>query len=145
MPERPLDEKSYFRGRLVDLKQAVLGDGWAMVPDWRPTDKVGTRKGFVDVPALVSEKPGAEMRLKFEGTAVGILVAAGPDAGTVEYRVDGSPFASRNLYTQWSDGLHLPWAQVLNAELEQGQHEMVDQGPLAGRVPTFEDHDDRHA
>ncbi|OHB62775.1 MAG: hypothetical protein A2Y77_18670 [Planctomycetes bacterium RBG_13_62_9] len=125
MPERPLDEKSYFRGRLVDLKQAVLGDGWAMVPDWRPTDKVGTRKGFVDVPALVSEKPGAEMRLKFEGTAVGILVAAGPDAGTVEYRVDGSPFASRNLYTQWSDGLHLPWAQVLNAELEQGQHEMV--------------------
>ena len=65
------------------------------------------------------------MRLKFEGTAVGIFVAAGPDAGTVEYSVDGSPFASRNLYTRWSRGLHLPWAQVLNADLEQGQHEMV--------------------
>jgi sialidase-1 len=124
-PEEPLDEKSYFHGRLVGLEQAVLGDGWAIVPDWKPTDKAGTRRGFVNVPALVSEKPGAQMRLKFEGTAVGILVAAGPDAGTVEYRVDGSSFASRNLYTQWSGGLHLPWAQVLNAELEQGQHELI--------------------
>jgi pimeloyl-ACP methyl ester carboxylesterase len=125
MPEKPLDEKSYFRGRLIDLKQAALGDGWALVPDWKPTDKAGTRRGFVNVPALVSEKPGSEMRLKFEGTAVGVFVAAGPDAGMVEYSVDGSPFASRSLYTQWSGGLHLPWAQVLNAELERGQHEMV--------------------
>ncbi|MDD4871713.1 MAG: GDSL-type esterase/lipase family protein [Kiritimatiellae bacterium] len=125
LPEKPLDEKSYFRGKLVDLKQAVLGEGWAVIPDWKPSDKAGTRKGFVNVPALVSEKPGSTLKLKFEGTAVGIFVAAGPDAGTVEYSIDGGPFASRNLFTQWSGGLHLPWAQVLNAELASGQHEMV--------------------
>jgi len=125
LPEKPLDKKSYFRGRLVDLKQAVLGEGWAIVPEWKPSDKTGTRKGFVNVPALVSEKPGSEFRLKFEGMGVGIFVAAGQDAGIVEYSIDGGPFASRNLYTQWSSSLHLPWAQVLNAELDPGQHEMV--------------------
>ncbi len=124
-PEKPLDEKSYFRGRLVDIKEAVPDDGWAVVPDWKPVDRAGTRKGFVNVPALVSEKPGSEFRLKFEGTGVGVFVAAGPDAGIAEYSIDGGTFASRNLYTQWSGGLHLPWAQVLNADLAQGQHEMV--------------------
>ena len=65
------------------------------------------------------------MTLKFSGTAVGIFVAAGPDAGIVDFRMDGGPWASRNLYTQWSGGLHLPWAQVLNAELAPGEHELV--------------------
>lgn len=125
LPEKSMDEKSYFRGKLVDLKEAALGEGWAIVPDWKPAEKIGTRKGFVNVPALVSEKPGSTLKLKFEGTAVGIFVAAGPDAGTVEYSIDGGAFASRNLYTPWSGGLHLPWAQVLNAELAPGPHELV--------------------
>ena len=125
LPEKPLDDKSYFRGKLVDLKQAVLGEGWELVPSWTPTDHVATRAGFVKVPALVSEKPGSELKFKFEGTAVGIFVASGPDAGTVEYSIDGAPFAARNLFTPWSRGLHLPSAQVLSAELSAGPHEMV--------------------
>ena len=125
LPEKPLDQKSYFRGKLVDLKKATLGDGWVIVPNWKPDGEIGTRKGFVNVPALVSAKPGSTLTLVFEGTAVGIFVAAGPDAGTVQYSIDGGPFTTRNLYTTWSGWLHLPWAQVLNADLAPGQHELV--------------------
>ena len=125
LPEMPLDEKSYFRGKLVELKQAALNSGWTLFPNWKPLDKAGTRPGFANVSALVSEKPGSMLTLKFAGTAVGIFVAAGPDAGTVAYSVDGGAFALRNLYTPWSGGLHLPWAQVLNADLAPGRHELV--------------------
>ena len=125
LPELPLDEKSYFRGKLVDLAQAVLNSGWTLVPNWKPLDGAGTRPGFANVPALVSEKPGSTLTLKFAGMAVGIFVAAGPDAGTVEYSVDGGAFTLKNLYTPWSGGLHLPWAQMLNADLAPDRHELV--------------------
>lgn len=122
LPEQPLDAASYFHGRLVDIGAATVEKGWKLDPKWHPADGAGTRAGFVDVPALVAEQPGAVLKLKFEGTAVGIFVAAGPDAGTVEYRIDGGEWATRGLYTPWSGGLHLPWAHVLAAGLTPGAH-----------------------
>lgn len=123
LPE-PLDAKSYFRARLVDLKQAALEKGWTLDPHWKPSDNAGTRAGFTEVPALVATEPGATLRLKFEGTGVGVFVASGPDTGSVEYRVDGGAVQTRNLFTPWSSGLHLPWAQVLAADLPPGPHEL---------------------
>lgn len=129
LPEKPLDVASYFHGKLVALEEATLGEGWKLVPNWKPEippgKRVGVRPGFVNVPALVAEKPGSTLRLKFTGKAVGIFVAAGPDAGTVEYSIDRGAFESRDLFTQWSPNLHIPWAQVLAADLEPGQHELT--------------------
>ncbi len=124
LPAKPLDEKSYFRGKLVDVKSAELGDGWKIDPAWKPSDNAGTRPGFVNVPMLVATEPGATLKLKFEGTGVGVFVAAGPDAGTVEYRIDGGATATRDLFAPWSGGMHLPWAQVLAPELAPGPHEL---------------------
>ncbi|MFA6564954.1 MAG: alpha/beta fold hydrolase [Verrucomicrobiia bacterium] len=125
LPAKPLDEKSYFRGRLVDIKEARVASGWKIYPSWKPTAKVGTRKGFVNVPMLVAEEPGAALTLKFMGTAVGVFVAAGPDAGIVEFCIDGKPWRSLDLFTHWSGGLHIPWAYVLDAELAPGPHELT--------------------
>jgi len=121
LPEA-LDEKSYFRGRLVNLAE---GKGWRIDPDWTPRDKAGTRPGFVHVPMMIGETPGEECRFAFEGTAVGIFVAAGPDAGTVEFQVDGGEWRKQNLFTKWSPTLHIPWAYVLDADLTPGRHELV--------------------
>jgi sialidase-1 len=121
---KPLDPKSYFRGRLVDIKQATLVSGWKIEDNWRPTEKIGTRAGFVNVPMLVAEEAGATLKLKFKGTAVGIFIASGPDAGTVEHSIDGGAMKKRDLYTQWSSQLHLPWAQVLSGDLADGEHEL---------------------
>jgi hypothetical protein len=126
----PLDVQSYFRGRLVDVREVTPGDGWRIDPDWAPLGNAGTRKGFVHVPVLVAELPGATCRFAFEGTAVGIFVVAGPDAGTVEFSIDqdnnpSAPFRSRNLFTEWSPALHIPWAYMLDADLPPGRHELT--------------------
>ena len=125
LPPQPLDAKSYFRGRLVDIKAAQIAAGWKLDPSWKPTAKAGTRKGFVNVPMLVSEEPGAVLTLKFTGTAVGVFVAAGPDAGELEFSVDGGPWRTTDMFTHWSSGLHIPWAYVLDAEFADGKHELT--------------------
>ncbi len=126
----PLDRASYFHGRLVspvdlvDSKQLTLMDGWKLESPWVPSDKAGTRPGFVNVPALVAEQSGATMKLKFSGIGVGIFVASGPDTGMVEYRVDQGDWQQQELFTQWSPSLHLPWAKMLAADLAEGDHEL---------------------
>ena len=62
------------------------------------------------------------LKLKFEGKAVGIAVAAGRDAGMIEYRIDKQSWKSLNLYTQWSNEVHLPWYYTLAAELNPEKH-----------------------
>jgi sialidase-1 len=99
--------------------------GWRIDPDWTPRDSAGTRAGFVHVPMLVGDTPGEESSFAFEGTAVGIFVAAGPDAGTVEFQLDGGAWRKQNLFTSWSATLHIPWAYVLDADLSEGRHELA--------------------
>lgn len=43
---------------------------------------------FVDVPMIIGDQPGKILEFRFSGNAVGLAVAAGPDAGIIEYRVD---------------------------------------------------------
>ena len=124
----PLDTHSYFHGRLISPKDSVenksvtIEKGWVLVPNWEPSDKAGTRPGFVKVPALVAEEAGATLKFKFSGTGVGLFVASGPDTGTVEFRVDNGDWRKQELFTVWSPQLHLPWAKMLAAELAEGDH-----------------------
>ena len=124
VPIRSIDHASYAAGRLVEPASAERSGGWSLIPEWKPDDGAATRPGFVNVPVAVSTVPGATLRFRFSGTAVGVFVASGPDAGIIEYRVDGGPMATRDLYTQWSAKLHLPWAQVLASGLKPGAHEL---------------------
>ncbi len=126
----PLDVASYFHGRLVspsdlfDAKKLTLVSGWRMDANWKPDGKAGTRPGFVDVPALIAEAPGATVKLAFEGIGIGIFIAAGPDTGNLEYRLDKGDWQKQELFTEWSAGLHLPWAKMLASELPVGPHEL---------------------
>jgi lysophospholipase L1-like esterase len=121
----PLDTQNYERGRLIGLDQAVLVAGWEHVDCWHSDDRAGKRKGFHDVPMLIAEDPGAILKLHFRGSAVGLLVAAGPDVGVLEFSINGSPYRPVDQFTKWSAGLHIPWAYMLDAELPQGEHELV--------------------
>jgi len=93
--------------------------------NWKPEDGIGTRPQYVDLPALIATEPNAELRLEFTGTAIGVCVASGPDAGKLSYSIDGGPFKTKDLYTQWSSFLHLPWYVMLNDELKRGRHRIV--------------------
>jgi acetyl esterase/lipase/lysophospholipase L1-like esterase len=120
----PLDPFCYDAGVQLAPQQATDRRGFELVERWRPSDKAGTRAGFVDVPMLVGERPGDQLALKFEGRAVGLWYTAGPDTGVVEYRVDGGPWKQRDTFTNWSRGLHLPWALLLESELASGPHRL---------------------
>ncbi len=125
VPAEPLDGFSYYRGRYVSIDDAELVESFVRDAAWHPEDSAGVRKGFVDVPVLKADKPGAVLKLKFQGTAIGIFVTCGPDVGIIEYSIDNSSFRRIDQFTQWSTNLHLPWAYVLDAELSPGAHELT--------------------
>lgn len=118
----PLDSQSYFAGRLVPIAAAQPGEGFRLDPCWQPADEAKTREGFADVPLLVTETPGASLRLGFEGTGAGVLFVSGPDSGIVECRIDGGPWRTLDLYTRWSSRVHFPWTQMLAEDLSPGKH-----------------------
>ncbi len=120
----PLDPANYSGGKLVSLDRAQLGKGWSKLSAWKPKDSAGTRPGFVGVPFLEATEPGSELSLEFDGTAVGLFITAGPDAGTIEFRIDGGVWQTRDTFTRWSRQLHLPWAQLLAAGLPSGAHRL---------------------
>lgn len=121
LPEM-LDRFSYTSGRYLDVNNAELISKWEFVNKWSPADGVSTRKKYVNIPAVITDKPGAELSLNFEGKAIGICIASGPDAGIIEYSIDGGIFKKRDLFTQWSSGLHLPWYFMLDDQLSDGKH-----------------------
>jgi len=122
LPSLPLDSQSYYRGRFGSIRDVKTIRGFRIDESWAPADGKGTRAGFVNVPALVGTDPGAEFEFTFEGTAVGLFVTSGPDSGDIEYKIDSRDYRLVSPFTQWSPGLHLPWALILDDELNAGVH-----------------------
>ena len=77
------------------------------------------------MPVLEATKPGATLKLKFAGKAIGLFITSGPDAGILEYSIDGCDFKAVDQFTQWSRQLHLPWVIILDDELKDSKHILV--------------------
>ena len=121
----PLDERSYFNGRFVDVSAAEPKCGCMVkVPDWKSL-KGAKRDRYTSCPTLCAEGPGAEFSLAFEGTAVGAFITAGPDAGVCEYSIDGGEFKQIDLYKHYSKGLHYPYTVMFANDLEPGRHKLT--------------------
>ncbi|MEX2566951.1 MAG: SGNH/GDSL hydrolase family protein, partial [Cyclobacteriaceae bacterium] len=121
LPE-PIDTANYDNGTLIESKKARILNGWQMVENWKPDDGKGTRTNYVNVPMLVGQDKGDTLEFTFDGNAVGLAVAAGPDAGIIEYRIDNNDWQKQDLFTSWSFNLHLPWYYTLAAGLAPGKH-----------------------
>ena len=117
-----VDAQSYAKGRLGSIADAKIIKGFTLEQAWKPVDGKGTRAGFVNVPALVGTEPGAEFEFSFTGTGCGHFIAAGPDAGRIEFSIDGGEYRKLETFTHWSAGLHLPWALILDESLKPGPH-----------------------
>ena len=121
LPEA-IDPWCYDRGRIIPFNNASELFGFEHVKNWTPPLEVATRQGYTRVDMLVGQTPGDSLTLHFEGRAVGIMVAAGPDAGMIEFSIDGGRWQTLDLFTAWSGQLYLPWYYTLAAELEPGSH-----------------------
>jgi len=124
LPGRPVDPLNYSRGRYVEIDKANLVSGFQRAPSWT-TKQGGTRRQFREIPMLAATKPGATLELDFKGTAVGILVVAGPDVGVLEFTIDRGSRRRLDQFTKWSHSLHIPWAYILDAELKPGPHKLT--------------------
>jgi pimeloyl-ACP methyl ester carboxylesterase len=125
VPVITLDQYSYTKGNFRSIKKADHDYNWRYIKNWKPEDNVSTRPGFVDAPVLEADKPGATLKLNFTGTAIGLFVTSGPDAGIIEFSIDGSDFRSVDQFTQWSTQLHLPWLIMLDDELNDSKHTLI--------------------
>lgn len=119
-----LDKYSFKNGVYEDIHKATPGNGWSVNECWNPSGHLETRKGFVNVPVMISDQPGSIVEFSFEGTAIGMSGTSGPDAGIIDYSIDGAPFKSFDLYTYWSGFLYLPWYVVLDGELSSSKHQI---------------------
>ncbi len=121
MPE-PLDEYPYSKGVLKEVNPPKPIKGWKYEKNWNPYNEIKTRQNYVDVPMLIGKYPAKVLRFPFKGNAVGIAVAAGPDAGIIEYSVDESDWKKVDLFTPWSKTLYLPWYYTLESGLKNRKH-----------------------
>jgi len=117
-----VDPLSYVRGRFASVAEVHIKSGFSLEDSWKPADDKGTRPGFVNVPALVGSKPGAEFDFEFQGTGAGLFITSGPDAGQIEFSIDSGKYQTIDTITPWSRGLHLPWALILADGLSDGPH-----------------------
>lgn len=120
----PLQQLNYAQGNYISVKKALNKKGFIIHPLWKPADSAETRPGFVNVPMLVGENPGADFDFVFKGTTVGIAVVAGPDAGKIKYTIDGKENKTIDLYNRYSTSLHLPEYILLSDDLKKGKHKM---------------------
>jgi lysophospholipase L1-like esterase len=121
LPQK-LNQACYDNGILIPAKDVKAVKGWIYNENWIPEIKAGTRNNYTHVPMLVGDFPGKILKLSFEGNAVGIIPAAGPDAGIIEYRIDKGEWKKKDLFTKHSSHLYLPWPYMLADGLESGEH-----------------------
>ena len=125
IPTQPLDKFSYYNGKLIDPRDAKIKNGWHYESSWIPKVEGVVRRQYQNANILEALKPGAELRFEFEGTAVGIYALCGPNAGILEYSIDGGKFKQYDLYTKWSKNLYLPWVCMLGTELTNEKHKII--------------------
>ncbi len=124
-PARLLDTLCYQYGHYDSIATAQLVSGWASVASWRPTDGVGTRSGFVNVPVLQATAAGAKLTFTFTGTAVGIVSPEGPDAGIINYQIDTMITGTLDQFTPWSSTLYIPWIWMFATDLANTRHTLT--------------------
>ena len=119
---KPIDPNSYQSGKLTDVTEAKIDADWTVgIPDWKNL-RGSMRSRFENLTFLHASKVDAELSLDFDGSAIGLFILAGPDAGQVEYSVDGQPFKTQDLYHRFSKGLHYPRTVMLEDQLGDGPH-----------------------
>jgi len=116
------DPLVYVNGNHLGLDEAKGLNNFELIPSWKPNDDIATRPGFVNIPVLAGEKPGASFELTFTGQVIGIGFISGPDAGMIKYSIDGKIYPELDLYSPFSNSLHLPWYLLLADGLTTGKH-----------------------
>ena len=113
-----LNEFAYDNGHFVSIDEAKYKKGWEIDPSWEPENNERVRNGYTNIPLLVTNGEKGILKLDFRGSAIGMLAMSGPDAGTIEYSIDGDEYLLFDQYTSNSYYQHLPRYFLLAADLD---------------------------
>ena len=125
IPVTALDKFSYFNGKLIDPREANVKKGWLYEAPWTPKEKGTVRDKFINVGILEALTAGSELKFSFTGTAIGIYCLAGPNAGILEYSVDGAKFKSLDLFSKSSKNLYVPRLYIFENGLADMKHKII--------------------
>ena len=121
VPENLIDNKSYYRGKFLSPEK-YSNNYWSWeIPDWKKIPG-NFRNTFSGLKLLCSDSVNQEIKVDFNGSALGVYLLAGPDAGIIEVSIDGGEWQSRDLYHRYSKGLHYPRTVMLASELSNNDH-----------------------
>ena len=122
VPEKLFNAHSYVKGRFLSPEKAMLAGGWKWSePEWKKLSG-GKRGRYLGKPLLHTEKPGSTATIDFEGSAIGAFVLSGPDAGVLEFEIDGKVKGTVTLGHRYSRGLHYPRSVMFAHDLKPGKH-----------------------
>jgi acyl-CoA thioesterase I len=109
----PLQTEPYDRGTLLEVKDAVD-------QHWRDEALTLTplRTYYVS-----SNIPGAALRCTFQGTVIGLYWVVAPDAGAVNWSVDGSPHQVVSAWDKYAENGARIHYTILSETLSPGTHE----------------------
>ena len=121
LPGQLIDGKSYHRGNFLSPENSS-NEFWTWsVPDWKNIPG-NFRNTFSGLKLLCCDATNRETKISFRGSALGVYVLSGPDAGIIEVSVDGGLWQSHDLYHRYSRGLHYPRTVMLFSDLKAGNH-----------------------
>lgn len=121
LPER-VDENCYDRATLAPVNLAKCGKGWHIDPSYNPDKNKRYHEKTVNIPHVIAENSSEDLTLKFKGSAIGFVCLSGPDAGAIEYSIDGGEYKLFSLWTNPSKGGHLARYFMLENELADKKH-----------------------
>lgn len=123
IPKEKVDPKCYDRARLASVEEAKLGEGWSFDPSLQPTPEgKNYRDGTTNIPYIVAEGESQDLTFKFKGSSIGFVCLSGPDAGAVEYSIDGGEYKLFDLWTDASKNINIARFFMLENELSAGKH-----------------------
>lgn len=130
-----IDQYSYTHGNYLNLERKDLTLGWDQGKiDWSQTTGQ-VRARHRDLEFIACTTPGKELTINFTGTAIGVECLAGPDAGTIEFSIDGGERKKFNLAHRFSKSLHYPRTVLFDADLAEGEHTL--RMSLTGKQSDF--------
>lgn len=121
---KPLDPYCYEKGEFLPFENVKYDKNWTLgVPDWRSIAG-HCRSRYIRDRVLYGSEPGAQCKVEFTGTAIGAFVLAGPDAGSLEFRIDGGSWKKIDLFHTYSEKLHYPRTIMFEDSLSKGSHSL---------------------
>lgn len=110
--------------RIIHVEEAAYTDGWTI-----KNEKIS---GAKNAAAIYADTAGSELRVDFQGTAVGLMWQVSPRSGAIEYQIDGGSWSYLDAY----DDLAYQYSRlsyvILGEDLENTQHTLKIR--VAGKV-----------